>query len=107
ETRAALPRAVICVGGHSASFTARSILEHGAGAIDCVMKGEGETGVIRLLEALEGGRDAVAKAPGAVTLDGEGPPPSFVQSLDDLRPARDLLRHRNRYFIGSLDPAAS
>src|SRR5262249_23840479 len=39
-TRLALPRAFICVGGHSASFTARAILEHGEGAIDCVLKGE-------------------------------------------------------------------
>ena len=45
--------------------------------------------------------------PGAVTLDGEGPPPIFVQHLDDLLPARDLLRHRRRYYIGQLDPCAS
>ena len=45
--------------------------------------------------------------PGAVTLDGEGPPPVFVQHLDDLLPARDLLRHRRKYYIGQLDPCAS
>lgn len=38
---------------------------------------------------------------------GEGPAPRFVESLDDLRPARDLLRHRHKYFIGVLDPCAS
>ena len=47
------------------------------------------------------------RVPGAVTLDGEGPPPVFVKHLDDLLPARDLLRHRRRYFIGQLDPCAS
>src|SRR6476659_4367137 len=40
--KACLPRTVICVGGHSASFVAKAILEHGAGAIDCVLRGEGE-----------------------------------------------------------------
>jgi hopanoid C-3 methylase len=30
-----------------------------------------------------------------------------VRHLDDLRPARDLLRHRRRYYIGQLDPCAS
>src|SRR5690349_9563958 len=39
-TKIELPGCFICVGGHSASFTARSIVEHGNGAIDCVLKGE-------------------------------------------------------------------
>jgi hopanoid C-3 methylase len=107
ETKTVLPRCFICVGGHSASFTARAIVEHGAGAIDCVLKGEGESSIAKLLEAVEGDRDGVAKVPGVVTTEGEGPPPGFVHNLDDLRPARDLLRHRRKYFIGILDPAAS
>ena len=107
DTKAALPRVFICVGGHSASFTAHAIVEHGEGAIDCVLKGEGEPGIVKLLEAVGGDRDAVASVPGAVTSVGEGPPPHFVHDLDDLLPARDLLRHRNKYFIGILDPAAS
>src|SRR5262245_35472795 len=37
-----LPKLFILVGGHSASFTADEILEHGQGAIDCVARGEGE-----------------------------------------------------------------
>jgi hopanoid C-3 methylase HpnR len=106
-TKAMLPQVFICVGGHSASFTARAIVEHGEGAIDCVLKGEGEAGIVKLLEAVDGDRAAVAEVPGAVTLDGEGPPPGFVHDLDALTPARDLLRHRNKYFIGILDPAAS
>ena len=52
------------------------------------------------------GRDPVT-VPGAVTAAGEGPPPTFVHSLDELTPARDLLRHRRKYFIGTLDPCAS
>src|SRR5262245_11629224 len=107
ETKAVLPRAFICVGGHSASFTAHAIVEHGEGAIDCVLKGEGEPGIVKLLEAVSGDRDGIVKVPGAVTADGEGPPPHFVHNLDDLLPARDLLRHRRKYFIGILDPAAS
>lgn len=30
-----------------------------------------------------------------------------MSHLDDCRPARDLLRHRHKYFIGVLDPCAS
>jgi len=106
-TKVILPRCFISVGGHSASFSAHAIVEHGQGAIDCVLKGEGEVGIVKLLDAIENDRSAVAGVPGAVTADGDGPAPGFVHSLDDLRPARDLLRHRRRYFIGIMDPAAS
>jgi len=102
-----LPRVFICVGGHSASFTARAILEHGEGAIDCVLKGEGEAAIPALLEAVAGDRAALGTVPGAVTMEGEGPPPGFLASLDHVKPARDLLRHRRKYFIGTLDPCAS
>ena len=106
-TKLALPRAFVCVGGHSASFTASAIVEHGEGAIDCVLKGEGEPAIVKLLEAVAGDRDAIAKVPGAVTADGEGPRPGFVEHLEEVRPARDLVRHRRKYFIGLLDPCAS
>lgn len=102
-----LPRSFVVVGGHSTSFVARELLEHGAGAVDCVLKGEGETAVPKLLEAIAHDHKAVTKVPGAVTLEGEGSPPRFVESLDEIRPARDLLRHRRKYFIGVLDPCAS
>ena len=105
-TKARFPGTFICVGGHSASFTAAAIIAHGDGAIDCVLKGEGEAAMPLLLAAIEAGRDP-ATVPGAVTIAGEGPPPGFVHSLDDLTPARDLLRHRRKYFIGTLDPCAS
>jgi hopanoid C-3 methylase len=106
-TKRSLPDSTIVVGGHSASFTAAAILDHGGGAIDCVLKGEGEAGMPRLLAALGRGRDALAGVPGAVTAAGEGPPPGFVEDLDALQPARDLLHHRRKYFIGVLDPCAS
>jgi hopanoid C-3 methylase HpnR len=64
-------------------------------------------GIVKLLEAVAGDRGAVAKVPGAVTPDGEGPRPAFVQHLDEVRPARDLVRRRRKYFIGILDPCAS
>ncbi len=104
--KARLTGVVVCVGGHSASFVAPAILEHGAGAVDCVLRGEGEAGFPLLLAAIEAGGD-LADIPGAVTASGEGPPPGFVHSLDTLLPARDLLRHRRKYFLGVLDPCAS
>lgn len=104
--KARLPRCFVFVGGHSASFVAADLLMHGAGAIDCVVKGEGEAVVPRLLQAIEDGDD-LTKVPGTVSAAGEGPPPGFVDSLDTIRPARDLLTRRRRYFIGTLDPCAS
>src|SRR5499433_3947813 len=59
-TKLVLPRSFICVGGHSVSFTARAVLEHGEGAIDCVLKGEGEPAIVKLLEAVMGDRGAIA-----------------------------------------------
>ena len=104
--RRLLPGCFVFVGGHSVSFTAADLLRHGEGAIDCVLRGEGEASVAALLAAVAGGTDLLA-VPGTVTATGEGPPPHFVDSLDRIRPARDLLRHRRKYFIGTLDPCAS
>jgi hopanoid C-3 methylase len=84
-TKISLPGSFICVGGHSASFVARAIVEHGAGAIDCVLKGEGEAGIVGLLEAVAGDRSAVASVPGAVAPDGEGPRPHFAERLEDCK----------------------
>ena len=102
------PGAFVFVGGHSASFIARELLEHGDGAIDCVLKGECESSIGPLLDAaLSGDRRDLLKVPGVVASEGTGPPPVYVKSLDDLVAARDLLRHRRKYFIGVLDPCAS
>jgi hopanoid C-3 methylase len=106
-TKKKLPNCFILVGGHSASFIAQEILEHGQGAIDCVLKGEGEPAINPLLQAVEHDRKSIHLVPGAHTPEGEGPRPLFVHSLDDLMPARELVRNRRRYFIGVLDPCAS
>ena len=105
-TKARLPSCFVFVGGHSVSFVARHVLDHAEGAIACVLRGEGEASVAALLAAARDG-GGIERVPGAVTPNGQGPPPRFVESLDALRPARDLLRHRRRYFIGTLDPCAS
>ncbi len=106
-TKVRHPRVFIAVGGHSASFVAKDFLDHGEGAIDCIVKGEGEAAIASLLDAVKEDRSRVHEVPGAVTPTGEGPAAKMVHSLDDLRPARDLLRHRRKYFIGVLDPCAS
>jgi hopanoid C-3 methylase HpnR len=107
ETKARHPRVLTCIGGHSASFTARELLEHAAGAIDCVVRGEGEEAAPRVLEAWRDDPKSLHLLDGVITLAGEGPPPRQIHSLDDLRPARELLPNRRKYFIGVLDPAAS
>jgi hopanoid C-3 methylase HpnR len=108
ETRTLDREAFILVGGHSVSFVANEILDHAEGAIDCVLKGEGEAAVDRLVEAVASGDPlGLLEVPGVIAPEGAGPPPGFARDLDSLRPARDLLRHRRRYFLGVLDPCAS
>ncbi|WP_322012096.1 hopanoid C-3 methylase HpnR [Paraburkholderia sp. J12] len=104
--KTALPACFVFVGGHSVSFTAGDLLRHAQGAIDCVLRGEGEASIAGLLDTVASGGDLCA-VPGVLTPDGSGPPPRFVEQLDTVRPARDLLRHRRKYFIGTLDPCAS
>jgi hopanoid C-3 methylase HpnR len=107
ETRRLLPECFVFAGGHSASFTAGELLEHARGSIDCVVRGEAEETIPRLLEAARSSRRGLEALPGVVTLEGSGPRPAMVRSLDDLRPARELMRRRRKYFIGTLDPCAS
>ena len=103
--RAVRPGCLIFAGGHSVSFVAEQVLAHADGAIDAVLKGEGETGAPALLAAAAD--RALAEVPGAVTLDGPGRPPRLMHSLDDHLPARHLGGRRRKYFIGVMDPAAS
>ena len=105
-TRELLPDTLVFVGGHSASFTAREILAHADGAIDCVIKGEGEEIASRILAAWAD-KQELGTLPGVVTTTGEGPPPRMIETLDDTLPARDLVKKRHKYFIGVLDPCAS
>ena len=106
ETKQRLPHSFFFVGGHSASFTAPEILEHAQGTIDCVIRGETEQ-IEPLLSAAMDDRKRMGMLPGVVTREGEGPAPKMVDDLDRLTPAHDLLLKRRKYFIGSLDPAAS
>ncbi len=100
-----LPECLVFAGGHSLSFVAEQVIGHADGAIDVVLKGEGETGAPALLAALPD--RAIADVPGAVTADGAGRPPVMVHSLDEHLPARHLATRRRKYFIGTMDPAAS
>jgi magnesium-protoporphyrin IX monomethyl ester (oxidative) cyclase len=103
--KGAAPHCFVFFGGHSVSFVAEDVLEQAEGAVDAVVRGEGEPAVVPLLEALrDGGVDGV---PGIVTTTGRGPEPRMMHSIDSPLPARDLMRHRRRYFIGELDPCAS
>ena len=52
------------IGGHSAFFVAKALLEHGEGLLDCVLRGDGEAAAPRLLEALANGDDPTS-VPGA------------------------------------------
>jgi hopanoid C-3 methylase HpnR len=106
ETRKRLPDAFLFAGGHSASFTAGEILAHCDGAMDCIVRGEGEVVITQLLETAATAGE-LESLPGVVTSNGSGPPPRMTESLDACQPARSLLRKRKKYFIGVLDPCAS
>src|SRR5215469_11600239 len=103
-SRSLLKDSLVFAGGHSASFVAAELLEH-SGALDCVLRGEGESATPALLEAF--GTGSLRKIPGVITRDGEGPAPRLLEDLDRFFPARDLTRRRRKYFIGVLDPCAS
>lgn len=104
-TKARLPSCYIFAGGHSVSFVADEVLEHADGAIDAILRGEGEVSAPMLVEA--GPAGAARQVPGAVTRGGSAPPPQLLESLDDPLPARDLGKRRRKYFIGHMDPSAS
>ncbi|HEU5034337.1 MAG TPA: hopanoid C-3 methylase HpnR [Mycobacteriales bacterium] len=99
------PTCFVFAGGHSVSFIARHVLAQADGALDAVVRGEGEASIAAVLDAASrGGLDQV---PGLVSADTDGPPPVLVDDLAAVRPARDLTRRRRKYFIGVLDPCAS
>jgi magnesium-protoporphyrin IX monomethyl ester (oxidative) cyclase len=107
EARRRLPGCAVVVGGHSASFTAEDMLAQADGAIDCVVRGEGEGVIARVLDACRGGSEALEAIPGVVTSSGTGPAPLLIPDLERYKPARHLARKRKKYFIGELDPCAS
>src|SRR5216683_6783736 len=105
ETKARRGVPFVFVGGHSASFIAAEFLDHAGGAIDCIVRGEGEVIAPRVLEAI--GDPKLETLPGVVTRHGAGPSPTLLKDLDLHLPARHLSRRRHKYFIGVLDPCAS
>src|SRR5436190_23506677 len=105
ETKRRRPGCFVFAGGHSGSFIAEELLEHAAGALDALVRGEGEAITPRLLEAA--GDPRLATLSGVVTPDGAGPAPTMLDDIDRFPPARDLTRRRHKYFIGVLDPCAS
>ncbi|WP_267244771.1 hopanoid C-3 methylase HpnR [Streptomyces sp. PR69] len=105
HAKAAAPGCFVFFGGHSVSFIAEHVLRQADGSVDAIVRGEGEPAVAPLLAAARDG--AAHTVPGVVSPDGRGPAPKLLDSLDRPRPARDLMRRRNRYFIGELDPCAS
>ncbi|MCZ7624611.1 MAG: hopanoid C-3 methylase HpnR [Candidatus Methylomirabilis sp.] len=105
ETKRLLPDCFVFAGGHSASFIPQELLAHARGALDCIVRGEGEPIAPLLLEAIPDG--GIERLPGIVTADAVGPPPMMLHDLDRTLPARDLARRRHKYFIGVLDPCAS
>jgi magnesium-protoporphyrin IX monomethyl ester (oxidative) cyclase len=100
-----VPGCFVFFGGHSVSFIAGHVLGQSGGAVDAVVRGEGEPAIAPLLAAVRDG--GLQEVPGIVTTDGAGPAPRLLESIDEPRPARHLMRHRRRYFIGELDPCAS
>src|SRR6201996_9758852 len=104
--KSVLPASLVFVGGHSVSFVASQVLEHGEGAIGVVLRGEGEASAPVLLEAW---RDhAPETVPGAVTLTGgAGKPPVMVHNLDDHLPARTIGGGRRREFLGGVGAGAA
>ncbi|HZS60080.1 MAG TPA: cobalamin-dependent protein [Gemmatimonadaceae bacterium] len=85
-----LPDAFVFIGGQAVSLVADEIRVHADGAIDAVVIGEGEVATPGLLETPTRTMRA-----------------ADVNDISKIRPARDLTRHRNRYFIGDLTPCAS
>ncbi len=105
QVKRAVPGCFVFLGGHSVSFISEDVLSQGRGNVDAVVRGEGETAIGPLLAAVRDG--GLQEVPGIVTPQGRGPAPQAMHGIDSPRPARDLMRHRRRYFIGELDPCAS
>jgi magnesium-protoporphyrin IX monomethyl ester (oxidative) cyclase len=105
QTKESSPGCFVFFGGHSVSFIAEHILAQAGGAVDAVVRGEGEPPVEPLLQAVRDG--GLLDVPGVITPEGRGPAPRLLDGIDSPRPARDLMRRRRKYFIGELDPCAS
>src|SRR5712692_10625846 len=105
ETRRRAPECFVMVGGHSGSFIAQELLEHGEGAIDCVVRGEGEVITPRVLEAR--GDAKLSTLPGVVTREGQGPSPTLLDDVAFIHPEQGFAigqelerrRVRKQYYL--------
>src|SRR5207248_387439 len=95
-TRARHPETFIFVGGHSASFVASELLEHAAGAIDCVVRGEGEVIAPRVLEAAAEDLARI-REPNVFLVDDV----AFIHAEDGFAIGREVERRgiRKQYYL--------
>ena len=85
ETKARRGSSFVFVGGHSASFIAAEFLDHADGAIDCIVRGEGEVIAPLVLEAI--GDPKLETLPGVVTRHGAGPRTRATEGTVKVRPS--------------------
>src|SRR2546428_7364945 len=104
ETKRRRPGCFVFAGGHSGSFLAEELLEHAAGALDAMVRGEGEAITPRLLEAV--GDPRLATLPRVVTPDGAGSPPTMPVNTDRFLPPPALTRRRPEDFSRVPHPCA-
>ncbi len=75
-----LPDCFVFLGGHSVSFVAQEVVEQAKGAVDAVIRGEGELG--RRAAAGGGAGRGRGRGAGVVTASGRGPAPLMLHSID-------------------------
>src|SRR5213594_3262516 len=102
ETKRRRPGCFVFAGGHSGSFIAEELLEHAEGALDAMVRGEGEAITPRLLEAA--GDPRLATLPGVVTPDGAGPAPSGVTTPGSVARRGSPAASSSRGVIASPSP---
>jgi len=93
-TREIDPRIVTVVGNVHATFCYEELLEASQTPIDYIVRGEGEITLPSLLDCLNEGDDPKKVAGLAFARDGAivaTEPAPFIENLDDLNPAWDLL----------------
>lgn len=105
----AAPTAKIVCGGSHATTRPAELLD--CGDVDYVIRGEGETPMLRLMHALES-RDDVRDIPALSYRDGEkivdNPPPPLIPDVDDLPPpARELILGIEGYSPSQLNMVLS
>lgn len=95
------PAIVTIIGGVHPSFLYAEVLQNDF--VDCVVREEGEETLAELLAAMDGGKD-ISAVRGIAYRDSGGvnvtPPRPFIQDLDSLATAWDLIEWKDyRYFV--------